>query len=142
MIADGMDTARTSLSESRVDALVGTVSGTRGGHGSATAARQPVHTVYGGGHLFRADVAGKLGGLAMRLLERYASTPETLAAALGRPADDLWRRVHERAVRKLQHEPVEDYRIDFEDGYGYREDAQEDAHAAQAARELLSLIHI
>ena len=39
-------------------------------------------------------------------------------------------------MAKLEHEPVEDYRIDFEDGYGYRPDAEEDAHAIAAAREL------
>jgi len=30
--------------------------------------RQPVHTVYGGGHLFRADTAAKLGEVARRSL--------------------------------------------------------------------------
>lgn len=43
--------------------------------------------------------------------------------------------VYARAVEKLQREPVEDYRIDFEDGYGYRPDAEEDECAAQAAVE-------
>jgi citrate lyase beta subunit len=32
--------------------------------------------------------------------------------------------------------PVEDYRIDFEDGYGYRPDAEEDAHAQSAAEQV------
>ncbi len=35
---------------------------------------------------------------------------------------------------KLQREPVEDFRIDFEDGYGNRPDTEEDTHAVQAAR--------
>jgi citrate lyase beta subunit len=47
-------------------------------------------------------------------------------------ADHVYQRVRE----KLQREPVEDYRIDFEDGYGNRPDAEEDAHAESAAREL------
>jgi citrate lyase beta subunit len=36
-------------------------------------------------------------------------------------------------LAKLRREPVEDYRIDFEDGYGCRADAEEDAHAVAAA---------
>jgi citrate lyase beta subunit len=36
---------------------------------------------------------------------------------------------------KLRGEAVEDYRLDFEDGYGNRADAEEDGHAAQAAAE-------
>ncbi|HZL92517.1 MAG TPA: hypothetical protein VFB99_02695, partial [Vicinamibacterales bacterium] len=39
-------------------------------------------------------------------------------------------------VDKLTREPVEDYRLDFEDGYGTRSDAEEDGHAASAAREV------
>ena len=34
--------------------------------------RQPVHTVYGGAHLFKADTAKKLGDMAVRALEQYA----------------------------------------------------------------------
>jgi citrate lyase beta subunit len=39
---------------------------------------------------------------------------------------------------KLEREPVEDYRIDFEDGYGVRPDEEEDGHAVSAANELLA----
>ncbi len=46
-------------------------------------------------------------------------------------AKDVRRRVNE----KLGREPIEDLRIDFEDGYGVRDDAEEDA-AARAAGEL------
>jgi citrate lyase beta subunit len=37
---------------------------------------------------------------------------------------------------KLDAEPIEDLRLDFEDGYGRRDDAQEDADAVRVAREL------
>jgi citrate lyase beta subunit len=37
---------------------------------------------------------------------------------------------------KLRKEPVEDFRIDFEDGYGHRPDEEEDGHARSAAEEL------
>jgi len=39
-------------------------------------------------------------------------------------------------LEKLQREPVEDFRIDFEDGYGNRPDAEEDQHAKLAAEEV------
>jgi citrate lyase beta subunit len=44
--------------------------------------------------------------------------------------------VYQRVREKLQREPVEDYRIDFEDGYGNRPDDEEDGHAAAAANEV------
>jgi hypothetical protein len=37
---------------------------------------------------------------------------------------------------KLQREPVEDLRLDFEDGYGTRPDREEDGHAVSAAQEV------
>ena len=68
-------------------------------------------------------------------LEKYMdSDPETFrkeskAAWL---ALTIYRRVRE----KLGREPVEDFRIDFEDGYGNRPDEEEDAHAISTARDL------
>lgn len=44
--------------------------------------------------------------------------------------------VHKRVVEKLRTEPVEDFRIDFEDGYGIRGDDEEDSHAVKASNEL------
>lgn len=103
--------------------------------------RRPVHTVYGGAHLFRAATAGKLGDLAIRALSEHAPDPPSLAAALGIAEVEveegsLAAAVHARVLDKLRREPVEDLRIDFEDGYGHRPDAEEDGHAEQAAREV------
>jgi citrate lyase beta subunit len=99
--------------------------------------RQPVHTVYGGAHLFRADVALKLGSIALRTVEEYAPSPEDLAGILGLDAPaPLVQTVHERMIDKLHREPVEDFRIDFEDGYGFRTDEEEDRHALACAEEL------
>jgi hypothetical protein len=97
--------------------------------------RQPVHTVYGGAHLFKSDTAPRLGGLAVRAFETYAPDARTFAEVLelpGKLADTIYERVRE----KLAREPVEDFRIDFEDGYGTRPDAEEDGHAESAAREV------
>jgi len=131
--------------------------------------RQPVHTVYGGAHVFRADSAAKLGAFALRALQEYAPNWAVLAQALGLPGSNNWPALPEnsgdlkaqlewatsadqeshrtarmaqtifaRVVEKLKREPVEDFRIDFEDGYGNRPGEEEDGHAAQAAGEVAS----
>jgi citrate lyase beta subunit len=98
-------------------------------------ARQAVHTVYGGAHLFTAQTARKLGENALRALETYAPDAGTFASAIALPASQA-DRIYGRVLEKLRREPVEDFRIDFEDGYGNRPDAEEDGHAAAAAREV------
>ena len=98
-------------------------------------ARQPVHTVYGGAHLFKSDTTQKLGALALRALDEYGPDATTLGDAIS--LDPRFRDVvYGRVVEKLRREPVEDFRIDFEDGYGNRADNEEDGHAAAAAREV------
>ena len=97
--------------------------------------RQPVHTVYGGADLFRGDTARRLGDLALRSLETYAADPATLASAIGLDAE-IAETVLARVVAKLEAEPVEDFRIDFEDGFGNRLEDEEDAAAREAGREV------
>ena len=89
--------------------------------------RQPVHTVYGGAHLFKSDTAPKLGALALRALNEHAPDAATFAAAIGLPSADA-ETIYSRVIEKLKREPVEDFRIDFEDGYGNRPDDEEDRH--------------
>ena len=99
--------------------------------------RQAVHVVYGGGHLFRADSARKLGAVALRTLTEYAPDAATLAHVVGMPADNaLAQKVYDRVVEKLGREAIEDFRLDFEDGYGNRADAEEDGHAQSSAGEV------
>ncbi len=97
--------------------------------------RQPVHTVYGGAHLFKSDTAVRLGALAMRSFETYAPDAKAFEQALELP-DKLADTIYERVREKLVREAVEDFRIDFEDGYGTRPDTEEDGHAESAAREV------
>jgi hypothetical protein len=97
--------------------------------------RQPVHTVYGGAHLFTAGVARKLGDAALASMAEYAPDPASFADAIGLP-DALAPIVYTRITEKLRREPVEDHRLDFEDGYGNRPDAEEDGHAVSAAEEV------
>ncbi len=104
-----------------------------GSHPGEGASRQPVHTVYGGAQLFASDAIAKLGGLALQSLERYAPDPPALGAALGIAGHPALATIHARLRERLVREPIEDYRIDFEDGYGNRPDAEEDRDAAAVA---------
>jgi citrate lyase beta subunit len=105
-----------------------------------TGDRQPVHTVYGGAHLFKSDSAPKMGAIALSMLDEYAPDAATLSSVLGLAQDsgntDLAATIRARIVDKLRREPVEDFRIDFEDGYGIRPDPEEDGHAQSAAEEV------
>jgi citrate lyase beta subunit len=138
------------------------------GYPGETGRRQPVHTVYGGAHLFRADSAQRLGQVAERALAENASDFVVFARAVGLPLsaglpdvldyatglkhrlenqpDEVRREnkaawlaytIYSRIQEKLNREPVEDFRIDFEDGYGNRPDTEEDGHAESAALEVV-----
>src|SRR5436190_3182661 len=100
-----------------------------------SARRQPVHTVYGGAHLFSADTVPKLGAIARRALDEHAPDARALAETFELDPH-LADRIHPRIVEKLAREPVEDLRIDFEDGFGNRPDEEEDAHALRTAAEV------
>ncbi len=100
-----------------------------------TGDRQALHTVYGGAHLFKANTAEQLGNAAIRSMNAFAQDPQEFAAAVGLPPA-LAKTVYERVQEKLEREPIEDFRIDFEDGYGVRTDGEEDGHAVSAAKEV------
>ena len=144
---------RTVLSEDFIrsvnDALSRANRETAAAYPGESASRQPVHTVYGGAHLFKADTAARLGSLARRSLEQFAPDAPSLARATGmsdaggtregqpsQSSASLAETVYARVTEKLRREPVEDFRIDFEDGYGNRPDAEEDSHAEAAAAEV------
>jgi len=91
--------------------------------------RQPVHTLYLPADRFHAQTIRDVGREAEQVVLEHAE--EFLALVEG--DDDLMGRV----LDKLATEPVEDLRIDFEDGYGDRGDDEEDA-AADAAGETLA----
>ncbi len=162
---------KTSLSDSAVRTALGTLEEASAAfaqrYPGETGRRQPVHTVYGGAHLFRAGIARRLGDLALAALEEYAPDAFTFARAVGLPGAEtlpksgkhaaaaerlfakspeklsrenrgawLAQTIYGRVREKLQREPVEDFRIDFEDGYGNRPDEEEDQHAKLAAGEV------
>ncbi len=95
--------------------------------------RQPVHTVYVAADRFTAGTAAAWGTEARRLLAAHAPDGDALAAGMGLADRALAAEVRERVDAKLAAEPVEDLRIDFEDGYGVRGDAEEDQAAVAAA---------
>jgi citrate lyase beta subunit len=90
--------------------------------------RQPVHTVYLPADRFTAHTVGEWGDTALRAAES-AGGLDRLAELVG-VSDG----VVEPTGHKLANEPIEDLRLDFEDGYGNRGDETEDADAAAAAR--------
>jgi len=128
--------------------------------------RQPVHTVYGGANLFKADTCVKMGEIAIKNLQTYAPNFVVLAKVLQldghnllpsdetgvnslvkrmdelkeieRKKDIAWLSysVYNKIINKLKTEAVEDFRIDFEDGFGNRPDEEEDTTAINAANEL------
>ena len=105
-------------------------------HPGESPGRQPVHTVYGGAQLFAADSVPKLGAIALRAMDQYAPDAATLGRAVGISDHPALSTISERVRDKLNREPIEDFRIDFEDGYGNRPDAEEDRHSGVVAAEL------
>ena len=128
--------------------------------------RQPVHTVYGGANLFKYNTAESLGKIALQSLKTYAPNFVIFAKAFQLqdheylPSDkkeikklenklEKWSvkkrkkikghlafEIYQKVIKKLETEAVEDFRIDFEDGFGNRSDKEEDATAERAALEM------
>jgi citrate lyase beta subunit len=128
--------------------------------------RQPVHTVYGGANLYKWDSARRMGEIALHNLKTYAPDFTVLARVLElenhkslphdaeaiqklseqldsmkeaeRKKHPSWLAytVYKKVIAKLEREAVEDFRIDFEDGFGNRPDDEEDRTAVNAAMEL------
>ena len=95
-----------------------------------TAGRQPVHTLISGAQFFHSDVAARLGAAAQSAMDQWAPDPASMAEALRWPVDGaLSSRIHALVRARLAAQPVEDFRVDFEDGYGNRPDSEEDAQA-------------
>ena len=105
-------------------------------HPGESPGRQPVHTVYGGAQLFASDSVPKLGSIALRAMDQYAPDAATLGKAVGISDHPALSTIDQRVREKLKREPIEDFRIDFEDGYGNRPDTEEDHHCSVVADEL------
>ncbi|WP_426226433.1 DUF6986 family protein [Pseudarthrobacter sp. DSP2-3-2b1] len=93
--------------------------------------RQPVHTVYVPADRFTPSLAADWGSQALTTAAAHGGL-ERLGGLLGQDAH-LAEVVASRVQAKLETEPIEDLRLDFEDGYGDRGDDAEDAAAGAAA---------
>ncbi len=127
--------------------------------------RQPVHTVYGGANLFKSDSAKVLGSRALESFNTYAPDFVSFGKIFGldgaseisskKPMVTILKEynklsseqkkkhparlsieVYNKVVNKLKQEAIEDFRIDFEDGYGNRSNEEEDQTASQVALEV------
>ncbi len=128
--------------------------------------RQPVHTVYGGADLFSSDTAEKMGQAALNTLLNnapnfvefaraieltgYNSLPtatveiENLIKKMDNSSESERKKeihwlaytTYNKVINKLKTEALEDFRIDFEDGFGNRSWEEEDATAEKAAIEV------
>ncbi|HET9518135.1 MAG TPA: aldolase/citrate lyase family protein [Actinoplanes sp.] len=87
------------------------------------AGRQPVHTVYVPADQVTPDLVARWATAALAALDAYPPLPFDAT-------------LNDRVRAKLAAEPIEDLRVDFEDGYGVRDDADEDAAVTAAAAAL------
>ena len=101
--------------------------------------RQPVHTVYVPADRFHPELAREWGAAATAALTKDAPGPSDLAAATELDPDEV-EAVWERVVAKLESEPIEDLRVDLEDGYGTRPDEEEDRHAVGAGEAIAAAV--
>ena len=99
--------------------------------------RQPVHTLYGGANLFKYDAAISLGKRALEIFETYAPDHKVFGKLFGMDTGSgISSKVYNKVIAKLRSEAIEDFRIDFEDGYGNRSNEEEDETARTTALEV------
>jgi len=111
----------------------------QGGGRHRSRRRQPVHTCYLPADRMRPDIVAVWAARATALLAAHCGDPASLATATGgdpRPATAA--AVHAHVTHTLAVEPIQDLRVDLEDGYGLRPDDVEDADALGAAAALRS----
>ena len=100
--------------------------------------RQPIHTVYIPADRFTPALAAEWGAQALATAEAHGGL-EKLGRLLGQESH-LAAAVASRVAEKLTAEPIEDLRLDFEDGYGDRGDEAEDADAVAAAKAVATAV--
>ena len=106
----------------------------RTGWPGAPETRQPVQVLYVPADRITAELPTTLGAEAGRLLDAHAPDARTFARAIGIEVGPLAEDVRQRVAVKLATEPIEDLRVDLEDGYLGRSEDQEALDAVAAAR--------
>ena len=99
--------------------------------------RQPVHTVYVPADRTHAGIVAEWSERARTKLDLHAPYRSAFADALDVDYDLV---AYDRVVEKLTREPIEDLRIDYEDGYGSRPDDVEDDHVRAGAAALRTML--
>jgi citrate lyase beta subunit len=97
--------------------------------------KQPIHTLYGGTHLFSRSTPAKVKEIALKYFSTYLKNPSELKDIINTIDDKTAEELYKKVSAKLHTTCLEDYRIDFEDGYGYRTDEEEDKDAVRSALE-------
>ncbi|MGA1354848.1 MAG: DUF6986 family protein, partial [Candidatus Limnocylindrus sp.] len=100
---------------------------------SGSAWRAPLHVFYCSAARFRVDTVEKTGTLARNVFQERVATPDRLRAIAEVEATSA-AVVHAAVERKLAVRPIEDLRVDFEDGLGALSPDEEDSCAVSAAR--------
>lgn len=101
--------------------------------------RQPVHTVYVPGDRYSDKTVAEWSAESGQVLAEFGGSAAEVAEAFDL-APGLADEIYDRVAAKLAAEPIEDLRIDFEDGYGARPDEDEDAAVVAAARALAATV--
>lgn len=111
--------------------------------------RQAVHTVYAPAHSWGDDSLAQWSQSALAAVEGHGGMCQLAEAVIrdqrhepfgpapNRSAQEISEEAEALAAavtHKLSTEPIEDLRLDFEDGFGERDDADEDHWAVEAAR--------
>lgn len=120
----------TGRAHERIEAILGPVDAalTRDYPGDRIGG-QPIHTVYVPASTASPEVPAEWGAAARELLDAN----QHVFAALAEPE------VVAMVRELLSTKPIQDVRIDFEDGYGWKADAEEDADARRAGQTLAAL---
>lgn len=98
--------------------------------------RQPVHTLYGGAHLFKSSTLKKMNSLALSSFLHYIKNKNELSTIFNWDTDEkLNEELYNKILTKLKNEAIEDFRIDFEDGLGIVSEQEENELASFTAKE-------
>lgn len=120
---------------SEIDALLAPADAQAALFPGEAGSRQPVHTVYVPADQFTAATCTQWGEQALALLAEHAPAAGALAEVVPGWIED----VYPRLTAKLASQPIEDVRVDFEDGYGLRPALEEDEAAVAAGAALAEL---
>lgn len=126
--------SRTTLDHSSIEKAFAAVHSSDREASYLSTVSQPFHVIYGGADLYSAATYDKLSQIALKSFTTYAATLDEFKAIFG-IEEKIAETVFEKINTRLRTRPIDDLRIDFEDGFGIRPDAEEDEHAIRTAIE-------